>query len=425
MARFDQNIGMRRDEAGTLIADLRAQIAGQTEEVAQITATVVQAAVVDGTFTLTYTATKKDKFVQLTLRFADFGAAYDLKIVLVRASEIANSDDYANKRFPSAINDKIDDTGRSTQLWTTRLAEFLEWNTLYYIISIVSIGQDRSDRAFNPTPDSVYAGFPGNAVYSFTTPLEPGVIQAGGPNLINGGGMMHSEEQYTVLEGGASVPAEMDYLGRRWAPFYGEATRIDRLAGGTLVSHGVRWLDTGAMLQHVYNMLGASGQPSTLIKKRLIGGETYTFSCLTSASAAIDDIKIGVYLADEMNGFMVGQETPREWIFPVMPEWKLLVAILRIPSSYVMSSKQWISIYQASDSSFTGENWYTTKWKLERGENVSPWVAHQQEDLLDAQSDITAPQGHGAFGQTTGGIYDRAGTKFGGPDGFLIGEFKR
>jgi hypothetical protein len=167
MARFDQQIGMRRDEAGTLIADLNAKIAGQNEETAQITATTVQPPILDNTFTPIYTPAKKQRMF-VTLRFVSFGTAREIKVVLIPRALVVDQATYDNARFSTKLSNEITDDSIAVQSVTSPLDAPLDPLTQYDVIRLVGINGD--DRAANPTDDPTYAGYPGNIIYTFTTP---------------------------------------------------------------------------------------------------------------------------------------------------------------------------------------------------------------------------------------------------------------
>lgn len=375
---------------------------------------------VDSSFAPIYTWEKNGYAV--TLQYFVPGFTQSLIIHLVKRADVVDAATYGQV-VKEKIKD-ITDTDRAAQLVAARFdSPHLDSNSQYDIVDIIARDPDGNGHQ-NPEGGPDYSGYPGNVLFTFTTPFAPGVVQAGGPNLINGGGMMNSADQYTVLRGGASVPADQDKLGAVWQTNVNSGVWIDRLAGGTLVSDGIQWLDTHAILKHTWNIFTLGGRPSTRIQKRIIPGETYTFSCLTACEDALQEKQLFVGLYEQGTGSVIVQATPTNWLFSIIPTWKVFVAILRVPTSYVPAHRHWVQFGITGDLS--GSNsWFSTKWKLERGENVSPWMPHQEEDLLDSQANITSSNGHGSFGQTTGGIYDASGQVFGGPSGILIGEFIR
>lgn len=388
----------------------------------------LQLPVVDGAVTPTYTTGKKNHRVRVALGFASFGNAADLQAALLDRSVVLTEDDYFNKRFHARLADKIDDNAVAAQTIVTQLDVDLDWNTPYDIITLTSLDASGGERLKNPQTPPLSADYPGNVLFSFTTPEEPGVGQAGGPNIIIGGGFMCSLDQYNVLDsGGAPVVADQKYPGRRWEVLVNSGVRIDRLApggGGSWDTDGIQWVDNGAVLACSMNMQSLGGQPATRIGRRIIPGETYTFSCLVAADGPDTSKKLFAALYDQgIPGDIVLEVTPDNWSFSTIPDWELFVAILRVPTSYVMSGKQWV---RWGITGTIAEDFFTTKWKLERGENISPWTPHQgDEDMLDSQGPITGDFGHGGFGQTTGGIFDKAGSIFGGPIGLTAGKYIR
>lgn len=177
MSRFDPLIGTRRDELGTIVADIVAAQAGQTQEMAQITATTVEAPVIDGTFAPIYTAAKKQRMF-VTLRFANFGTAKDIKVVLLPRAQVLSSSDYNNLRITAHLTEEFTDAITGLQLITSPLTVALDPLTQYDVIRLIGI--DGSDRASNPTDDPLYAAYPGNVLYTFTTPAQ--ASDAGAPS---------------------------------------------------------------------------------------------------------------------------------------------------------------------------------------------------------------------------------------------------
>jgi hypothetical protein len=383
--------------------------------------------VIDGTVTPTFTTGKKAKrnTVRVTLGFASFGSATDIKIVIVYRSDISSADDYDQKRFKAFLADKIDANALAAQEIVTQIDIDLLRGETVDIMRMVAIDSTGGERASNPQTDTDYASYPGNVIYSFATPTDLGVLPSGGPNIIIGGGMMNSLDQFNVLDGGASVAADQNYLGRKWETDVNSGTRISRLIGASWATNGLRWLDTYAVIAMSWQASSLLGRPSTRIQKRIIAGETYTFSCLMAAEDAVSDAHIAVALSEQGVGDIVLEVTADPWTFSIWPVWELLVAVLRVPDDFVMANKHWVTMRLTHDLS-GGNSAFTTKWKLERGENGSAWTPHQgDEDQLDAQSNITNAIGHGGFGQISEGIMDKDGTVFGGPDGIRIGKFIR
>lgn len=407
---------------GRQVAGVNARLDALERQSAVDTITTVGIPVIDNIFSPIYAPGKKAQRDQIfvSLKFANFGNADDLKVVLVSDADILTSDDYDQKRIPCRLADGLDDNARTAQSAVSQLDVPLTHATHYYVIRLVAIAEGVA-RAANPddvTGPPAYAGYPGNALYDFTTPDLATSLPIG-PNMVNGGGMMNSFDQYNVLYGAAPVVADQDYLGRNWQTFSNSGVRIDRLVGGTLVSAGMQWLDTKGFLKMATGMQGLGGKPACKLRKQIKPGETYTFSCLLAADSAVNNVKITIALVDQASGDIVALTTAANWLFSVITSWTpTLIAILKVPAGYAMAGKQWIEMrYTANTSDVT----YTTHWKLERGEGASIWVPHTEEDLLDAQSNITAPSGTGAPGSGGIGFYGSDGTKFGGDDGSLIG----
>lgn len=411
---------------GRRIAGVNKRLDDLQQQAAVDTITTVGLPVIDNTYAPTYAPGKKAQKDQLfaSMKFANFGSADDLKVILLSEADSTNSTDYDQKRFPVHLADGIDNNGRLAQSQVCQLAEPLTHATHYYVLGIVAIERG-AGRARNPddvTGTPTFAGFPGNTLYDFTTPDLP-TDRAPSPNMINGGGMMNSVDQYNTLYGGASIAADIDRLGRNWQTFSNSGVRIDRTAGGSFVSAGIRWIDTQGFIKMATNMQALGGKPAVKLRKQIKSGETYTFSCLLTADSVVNNVRITIALVDQASGDIIAKTTAANWLFSVLGTagvWTpTLVAILKVPITYVIAGRQWVEMRFTGN---TGDVCYTTHWKLERGEGASIWIPHSEEDLLDMQSNIV-PGGSGIPGSGGLGFYDRQGRKYGGTDGDLIGAY--
>lgn len=170
MSRFDPTIGLRRDEVGALIDDVNARFDSKDEETAQIVASTVTGPILDITFTPIFSVGKKKKKFRITLRFADFGSAKDIRTTFLNRDEVLTEDDFNQKRLHGNLTDEIPDAAIAAQSVTMQVDQDLDPDTPYDIIKIASLSEDGKDKAVNPSTPLAYADYPAQALFSFTTP---------------------------------------------------------------------------------------------------------------------------------------------------------------------------------------------------------------------------------------------------------------
>lgn len=184
------------------------------------------------------------------------------------------------------------------------------------------------------------------------------------PSFVNGGWMYSSLDDYTVVRGGASVPADQKYLGLKFEVASASGTRIDNVAGGgggSLDNFGLQWRNTESRLMLNTNVVTKTGKPaSQLLGKFLEPDQVWTFGCLLICDTA--DITIGITMA------FYDQGTPADIVTTAITgllvshtvqRW--FVCTLVIPHGYANAGKQWIEMRLAADPA---QKLYATKWNL-------------------------------------------------------------
>jgi len=167
-----------RTQLGRLLSGQNARIDELEQAAANAgTSQTVGLPIVDSTFAPLYDRSDK-KGVKVTLQYANFGAAYDLKIIMVEAAQIVTEADYEQKRIRTSLEDDISEAGRSLQVFAAQMKEILKYNTQYHIIRLVAIGLNGEDRLANPDDapggSTGFPGYPGNVLFTFTTPEKYG-----------------------------------------------------------------------------------------------------------------------------------------------------------------------------------------------------------------------------------------------------------
>lgn len=182
MSRFDSKIGVRRDELGNLLNDIELRLAPLEEGIRAEDGTGTDIPTVDTSFVPVYDRTDS-KWVYVTLRFNIPGNTYDLNIVMVERATIVDEASYDQKRLKGGLANGIEDKHRSAvpPTVTDRVDIKLKYSTVYDIIRLVAKDNDGGSVAnpqntnYLPIPVTEPLGYPGNVLFSFTTPERFGV----------------------------------------------------------------------------------------------------------------------------------------------------------------------------------------------------------------------------------------------------------
>lgn len=178
-------------QIGALSARL-GRLEGTTQDISTVTVTIPE---VDTGTAPVFTAEDGRYFV--TLRYFIPGDTDALRIVLLKRSGVATEDDYNNNRIYAVIED-ITDAARQAGAITAAMDKLFKANKQYDIIKLVAISKDRAgNRATisDPPDDPDYAGYPGNALYNFTTPSTSAPLTGSGTT--NGITYMLSADELT------------------------------------------------------------------------------------------------------------------------------------------------------------------------------------------------------------------------------------
>lgn len=161
-----------REQLGRLSKRLSSRIDEIEQKQATTGISTALSPVIDNTFTPVFTPSKNGTRVRVMLKFASFGNADDIKIVMVYRSEILSSNDFDQRRFHAFLADKIDFNAQAAQSITTQINQNFLLGKVVDVIRLVAISADGASFGQNPLNDADinYAGYPGNVVYSFTTP---------------------------------------------------------------------------------------------------------------------------------------------------------------------------------------------------------------------------------------------------------------
>ena len=174
MGRFDTTIGVRIDEVGSLIDDLTKRVQAGEDAAAQASIPGTDLPFVDTTFAPQYDRTNK-KHVYVTLRFGIPGNTFKLHIVLIERALGATLQGYKQNRVKVTLAQAIEDEDRSAQSITDRVDTGLKYSTMYDIVRLIA-EDEQGDTVANPTntnyapTDTEPLGYPGNVLFTFTTP---------------------------------------------------------------------------------------------------------------------------------------------------------------------------------------------------------------------------------------------------------------
>jgi hypothetical protein len=167
MTKFIERILPGRDELGAVVGDLQSQIDTLKRDQQQIVLGNVDLPDVDPSFSPLYDRTDK-RGVYVTLAFFIPGSTWELHIVLIERALATTEDNFAQKRLKVDLANAIEDAARAAQRVVDRIDKRLKYGTVYDVIKLVAEDEE-GNRAANPQNTS-FAGYPGNVLYSFTTP---------------------------------------------------------------------------------------------------------------------------------------------------------------------------------------------------------------------------------------------------------------
>lgn len=177
MSRFDSKIGVRRDELGAMVEDLNLRLTPLEEGARNEEAPGTDIPTVDTSFVPVYDRSDK-KWVYVTLRFNIPGNTYDLNIIIVERALAVDEASYDQKRLKGGLANAIEDDHRAAAppTVTDRIDIKLKYSTVYDIIRLIAKDKDGTPTAnpqntnFAPIPVVEPLGYPGNVLFSFTTP---------------------------------------------------------------------------------------------------------------------------------------------------------------------------------------------------------------------------------------------------------------
>jgi len=231
------------------------------------------------------------------------------------------------------------------------------------------------------------------------------------PSLINGGGMYASKNDFTILRGGVSVPADAVFLGARWEIPANSGVLVDNLGaggGGSLDTKGLQWKNTESRLMFNTDCFTKGGKPASLLAgKFLRPDQIYTFGCqlICDTADVTENITIAFYdqgnaadiVAVTINGVVISH---------LVQQW--FICILKIPHGYVNAGKQWIEKRMGSNPT---NKVYATQFNLQPGiADISKWQANSEEGNI-TPGNITY-HGEGSNQGTDIVITDNAGNVY-------------
>lgn len=181
MSRFDDTIGVRRDEVGALLNDTNRRLTDLEAGTGRLTTIDTDIPFVDTTFTPLYDRTDP-KWVYVTLKFGIPGSTFDLHIVLIERALAVDSSSFRTKRLKVGLANDIEDAERAAQSVTDRLDEPLKYATTYDVLRLIAEDAD-GGRVSNPE-NTDFSGYPGNVLFSFTTPERFNTPSAPNSSLI-------------------------------------------------------------------------------------------------------------------------------------------------------------------------------------------------------------------------------------------------
>lgn len=178
--RFDKLIGVRKDEVGSEINDLRKLIQSVQDSIGTPVGMGGDLSV-DASFTPIFTPTEEEKGgVYVTLRFNIPAETFNLKVVLIKRALAVDEAHYISDRIKTDLANSVEAEQRAALSVTDRLDKILKYATQYDIIRLVANGENGELVAANPE-ETDFAGYPGNILFTFTTPEQFG--SPSGPNL--------------------------------------------------------------------------------------------------------------------------------------------------------------------------------------------------------------------------------------------------
>lgn len=121
---------------------------------------------VDSSFTPIYEVEGADIYV--TLKYFIPGFTQELTVVIVDSTQIVDADSYDGKRKKDVIDD-INDGDRQAQEIEKRFDKPLRPERLHHVI-LLKAWDENGNAHTNPEDGTDYTGYPGNVLFSFTTP---------------------------------------------------------------------------------------------------------------------------------------------------------------------------------------------------------------------------------------------------------------
>lgn len=212
-----------------------ARLEGDTRDISAVTVTIPE---VDTGTAAVFTSEDGRYFV--TLRYFVPGDTDSLRIVLLKRSGVASQADYENNRIYASI-ENITDAARATGAVTAAMDKLFKANKQYDIIKIVAISKDRAGNRStisDPPEDPDYTGYPGNALYSFTTPATSSPLTGSGTP--NGVTLMLTTDELTSTSAMTNGQIPIGDTGN--AP---QAATITPVANQTSVTNGPHSITIG------------------------------------------------------------------------------------------------------------------------------------------------------------------------------------
>lgn len=198
---------------------------------------------------------------------------------------------------------------------------------------------------------------------ALTIPAQLSASQ-GGLSMVDGGSLIASFNDYTVAEGGVSVPADAIYPGRMWQTFTNSGVKINNTAtgggGATIDSKGMQWDNTGKRLKLTTSIHTLGGKPAVRLGKVFRANDACVVCPLFLADTADETIDISFALVDATSGdivvitassFVISHTTPSRFmgIFSIPGPGD--------PTPYTGTDKQWLELRLGSNPTHSLYMW--------------------------------------------------------------------